>query len=195
VIELVVDVAQLREGLVPFLRDLPDALHQQVIRKTLNRVGDQAQSVILKGIAAEASIQTRFAKLAVDVERATISEPRYRIVVLNAWMAGLVNIQTMGDEKVCPICAAAERSGPFRVKDTWAAWPHVSGGEISVPLHPKCRCKLIPVEVSLGQKLDESGPIMKSATQLVRDQLPVVFAEEYKFAVHRLTRKAAGESD
>jgi hypothetical protein len=51
-----------------------------------------------------------------------------------------VEISTAQDDRVCPVCEAAEKLGP-----------HPIGVEPLVPLHPRCRCAELPV-------LGTSGP-------------------------------------
>lgn len=49
---------------------------------------------------------------------------------------GLVNVQTAGDEKVCPECIALAAGGPYSVDEA----------DTLLPVHPNCRCALVPVE-------------------------------------------------
>ena len=48
----------------------------------------------------------------------------------------LVNLVTRGDELVCPICVKASENGPYTTSEARAMYP----------LHPRCRCRLVPVE-------------------------------------------------
>lgn len=60
---------------------------------------------------------------------------------------GQVQVSSAGDKRVCPRCAAAEAAG---------AQPM---GTYTVPLHPLCRCALIPV-IPVGTALAALGGVM-----------------------------------
>jgi 8-oxo-dGTP pyrophosphatase MutT (NUDIX family) len=47
-----------------------------------------------------------------------------------------VRVSTAGDARVCPVCRAAEERGPVPL------------GEITVPLHPACRCSQVVVSLA-----------------------------------------------
>lgn len=49
---------------------------------------------------------------------------------------GLVNVETAGDEKVCPKCEQIEEEGPYSIDEA----------RTLVPQHPGCRCAFSPVE-------------------------------------------------
>lgn len=47
---------------------------------------------------------------------------------------GLVNVETAGDDDVCPVCEKISKKGPYRINRARAL----------IPAHPRCRCVFIP---------------------------------------------------
>lgn len=56
---------------------------------------------------------------------------------------GLVNVETAGDDQVCPVCQRIARKGPYKINRARAL----------IPAHPRCRCVFVPVvSVSAGDR-------------------------------------------
>lgn len=58
-----------------------------------------------------------------------------------------VNVQTAGDNDVCPVCEAIAENGPYRI----------SNARSLIPAHPHCRCLFVP---------DEDGESLEDATRV-----------------------------
>lgn len=67
--------------------------------------------------------------------------------VFRSMGVGQVQVSSAGDTRVCPRCASAEAAGAQPL------------GTYSVPLHPMCRCALIPV-IPVGQALAALGGLV-----------------------------------
>lgn len=48
---------------------------------------------------------------------------------------GLVNVETAGDDDVCPVCERISKRGPYKINRARAL----------IPAHPRCRCVFVPV--------------------------------------------------
>jgi hypothetical protein len=57
---------------------------------------------------------------------------------------GLVNVQTAGDDDVCPICEDLEDGGPYSIDEARSL----------IPAHPNCRCSFVPADES-SEDVDE----------------------------------------
>lgn len=55
--------------------------------------------------------------------------------VETALVGGLVRVKTAGDKKVCKVCRAIAKRGPYKINTARAL----------IPAHPRCRCVFIPV--------------------------------------------------
>lgn len=55
--------------------------------------------------------------------------------VETALVGGLVRVKTAGDNKVCKVCRAIARKGPYKINKARAL----------IPAHPRCRCVFVPV--------------------------------------------------
>lgn len=49
---------------------------------------------------------------------------------------GLVNVETAGDDRVCPVCEKISNRGPYRINKARQL----------IPAHPRCRCVFIPAK-------------------------------------------------
>jgi hypothetical protein len=76
------------------------------------------------------------AQLVAQTEIARAQAEASRVVYRETGRAE-VEISTAEDDKVCPVCAAAEEAGP-----------HPIGQPPMVPIHPRCRCAELPVLVT-----------------------------------------------
>lgn len=64
----------------------------------------------------------------------TIQRIRSQELSVEQATGGLVSVETAGDNKVCPVCRAIARKGPYRINRARAL----------IPAHPRCRCIFIP---------------------------------------------------
>ena len=52
----------------------------------------------------------------------------------------VVEVQTAGDDKVCPTCEAIAAAGPYSLDEALSL----------IPAHPACRCEIVPDDVALA---------------------------------------------
>lgn len=124
------------------LQDLADVLERTLASDVTHRqplpaplepslsVGDlarQLKDVLDKPERAELVATTEIARAQAEASRTVYRETG----------RSEVEISTAEDDKVCPVCSAAEEAGP-----------HPIGQPPMVPIHPRCRCAELPVLVS-----------------------------------------------
>lgn len=100
--------------------ELPEPLPPQYSVDALARA--------LEGVLDNPDMATMVAQTEVARASSAAAQEIYRSMGI-----GQVEVSTAADRRVCPKCAAAEAAGPRPM------------GTYSVPLHPMCRCALIPV--------------------------------------------------
>lgn len=65
--------------------------------------------------------------------------------VETALVGGLVRVKTAGDRKVCAVCRAIAKRGPYRINKARAL----------IPAHPRCRCVFVPVASKRAAPIEE----------------------------------------
>jgi hypothetical protein len=65
----------------------------------------------------------------------TIQRIRKQELEIASVAGGLVNVETAGDNKVCPVCKKIARGGPYKINRARSL----------IPAHPRCRCVFVPV--------------------------------------------------
>jgi hypothetical protein len=65
----------------------------------------------------------------------TIQRVKKHEKAVEALSGGLVNVETAGDDLVCPVCRKIARKGPYKINTARAL----------IPAHPRCRCVFVPV--------------------------------------------------
>lgn len=167
-----------------YLKQLPAVLHNVVLMKTINRTGAMMTTEVTRGLAQMSGARRRQAMQAVSISRATPRNLTYALTIDGEWVTGLVYIITQQDERVCPICIAAEQGGPYTQEQVSAmrhAYPHLHG-----LIHPGCRCYTIPAQQNIQQALSGQGDLAERANRVVADNAPRILNEEYQFAVKKL---------
>jgi hypothetical protein len=130
--------------------------------RALNKVGDQLVEDIITEIAEETGMEASIIRRKINVVRATPMKLMYRIDAASAVidapatrpMRGsrrfarktdeyfqadeLVDVITIGDEKVCHICEKIEEEGPYRIDIA----------RTLIPAHPHCRCLVSPTQIA-----------------------------------------------
>lgn len=145
------------------------------VTKSLNYIGDQTVEKLAQQVAQETGLNIIAARKLIKVRRATSTRNYYEIDVGQVLTQGrsrsataqgrrerigerdqtgftrgqLVNIVTMGDEKVCPQCEELAEASPYTIEEARAQLPH----------HPNCRCvveeftpsRKLPVQMRSGR--------------------------------------------
>lgn len=129
------------------------ATSNTMIAGALNIVGDQVSDQVVETVSEQTDVPVENIRGLVYISRADETNLLYNINATRALIdapatrpmpqrgfvrrpsdyfhnAELVNIVTMGDELVCPICQDLETSGPFTIEEARAM----------LPVHPHCRC-------------------------------------------------------
>lgn len=125
----------------------------------INRVGDNVVSEIVEEISAETGVSQAAIRRALVITRSRPETMMYRIDAKAALIEApatrpmrnkrtfakksdnyfqkdeMVEVVTMDDEKVCPICEKIQKQGPYKVGEA----------RTLIPAHPNCRCLLQPV--------------------------------------------------
>lgn len=84
----------------------------------------------------------------------------------------MVNVVTMEDELVCPICQEASEDGPYPIEEA----------RKMLPLHPNCRCvvqsarrrRTLPVEFRRGRDVEVSRVTMTELVNSLKKDLKII---------------------
>lgn len=137
---------------------------QLAANRVINRVGDQLVEDVIGEVSDETGLEPEVIRRLVSVRRSNPFTMSYRIDASSALIdapesrpmrgrrrfaqrtssyfnAGeMVNVVTMEDEKVCPICRDVQRGGPYRIDEARKL----------IPAHPHCRCLVQPTRPKRG---------------------------------------------
>lgn len=128
------------------------------IAKGLNLAGDQSTMEVAAFIAKQTGASNEEIKSLLNVKRAAPQDLDYRIDTSQvlppsgAWERpwdtrdklpnkNLIKIVTLGDDRVCPICAAAEKNNPYTAEEIEGLRAGDYDGSNGL-IHPRCRCVL-----------------------------------------------------
>jgi hypothetical protein len=124
------------------------------IAASLNYLGEQAADNIARDVARATGLNEQAARRLIDIRKASRDNLSFEIDVGQALIRStrrplpkkkgpkrdetgfyegqLVNIVTMGDERVCELCEELARNSPYTIEEARAQLPH----------HPNCRCSV-----------------------------------------------------
>lgn len=184
--DLVIDASAVSKRTTQAFAKLPNLLRDTVLVRTINRTGDMARTHLTDQLARHANIKARQARAGVNYSRATPTNLAYDLEVETEFVTGLVFIISRQDEKVCPICVAAEQGGPYtaeQVDQMRHKYHHLEG-----LLHPNCRCYTIPASIEVNKKLAQTGEITKSVLRVIQHNGPRILKEEMTYALEKLKK-------
>jgi hypothetical protein len=165
------------------------------IAKTMNQVGNHLLEQVVETIAAQTDMEPEVIRQRVRVKRASAGDLTFRINAEDALVEAqtsrpmrkrgfvrkpeeffnkdeLVNIVTMDDEDVCPICQELAADGPYPIEEA----------RMKIPAHPNCRClvqtfrkrRTLPVEFRRGQDVEVSRVTMTELVASLKNDLKII---------------------
>jgi HEAT repeat protein len=164
--------------------------------RALNNIGNEVVEEVIQSVMEQTGLDDAQVRKSVSVTRATRENLNFRINASKALieepetrpMAGrrqftrrpdtyfrqneLVNIVSMGDDKVCMICQDLEENSPYTIEEARA----------HIPAHPHCRCLVqnarqrrdLPVEIKKGEKMQISVVTKDRLAKALKDELKIV---------------------
>lgn len=165
--------------------------------KALNKVGDKLIDEVVTAVVTQTGLKSDVVRRNIDVSRATPDKLQYKIDATRALVEApasrpmpgarrfktgrksddyfyaeeLVNIVTMEDEIVCPICDELAQDGPY---------PIAEAREL-IPAHPHCRCVVeyarprreLPVSFRKGQSVQLARVTMERLQVELKNEVQI----------------------
>lgn len=163
------------------------------VARALNEVGTKVLERMVENVSAQSGLAASTVRRRFTVERASADSLMYQITASQELMAGkssrpmqgreferrpegffkegeLVNVVTMEDDRVCPLCEAIAEGNPYTIEEARAQIPH----------HPNCRCT---VELVRGEQerpstfRSRSEPLVQTEALTMEELLEVIQRE------------------